>query len=103
MPFGSNEPTLTGGDDALAVLVDENSGREYYVSLMDSFDFQGQEYTVIYNYEPEDGRSKAPEIVLMRSYRQADGTRYFSSIRKKKELEMVFEIFYERFSDRYSE
>ncbi len=101
MAFRSPEPALTRGDDALAVLVDQSSGREYYVSLMDSFEFQDKEYTVMYNYEPEDGRTKAPEIVMMRSYRQPDGTRYFTSIRKKKELEMVFELFFERFSERY--
>lgn len=82
----------------LAVLADQKNGKEYYISLMDTFTFEENEYTVMYNYEPDDGNHGEPEIVIMRSYRDADGEQYFTSIRDEKELEIVFELFYERFS-----
>lgn len=103
MRQGSGDLSFSARDEALAVLVDEHSGREYYVSLVDSFDFRDQEYVVVYNYEPESIAEKSPEIVLMRAYRAKDGTRYFTSIRSKQELEMIFEVFYDRFSEQYGE
>lgn len=85
------------GDDVLAVLHDERSGKEYYVSVIDCFEFKHREYTVMYNYRPEDGKTREPEIVVMRSYRGKDGEKYFTSIRGKRELEIVFEVFYQRY------
>lgn len=95
----SSKQARSAEDDVLAVLTDESNGREYYVSIIDVFEFQKREYTVMYNYRSDDGRSKEPEIVLMRSYKDKDGSRYFSSIRNRKELQIVFELFYERYND----
>lgn len=85
-------------DDVLAVINDLRTGQDYYVSLLDSFIFGDHEYAVMYNYEPDNGDHQEPELVVMRFYRDLDGNQYFTSIRDKKELEMVFEIFYERFA-----
>lgn len=84
-------------DEALAVLTDQDSGRQYCVDFIDSFEIGGREYSVMYNYRPDQARAGGPEIIVMRAYRAADGTRYFTSIRNKKELEIAFEFFYERF------
>ena len=35
-------------DGVLAILVDERTGREYYVSVLDSFIIDGQTYSVMY-------------------------------------------------------
>lgn len=93
----SNKVNQGAGDDVLAVLHDERSGKEYYVSVIDVFEFKHREYTVMYNYRPEDGKTREPEIVVMRSYRGKDGEKYFTSIRGKRELEIVFEVFYQRY------
>ena len=86
-------------DGVLAILVDERSGREYYVSILDSFSRAGQTYTVMYNYEPDDGSRANPEVVIMRSWKDANGEHVFSSITSKKELDRAFESFFERYTD----
>ena len=52
----SNRGRRQRGDSVLAILVDERSGREYYVSVLDIFTIEGQTYSVMYNYEPEERR-----------------------------------------------
>ena len=86
-------------DDVLAVLIDERSGREYYVSMLDSFPYKGRSYSVMYNYEPDDGYRRDPEIVIMRSWRDANGEQLFSSVRDRKELDAVFEVYYSRYAE----
>ena len=83
-------------DNVLAVLTDTANGAEYYVSIIDVFEFKKREYSVMYHYRPEQATTP-PEIVVMRSYRGEDGNRYFTSIRRPKELELVFELFSERY------
>ncbi|NLA71624.1 MAG: DUF1292 domain-containing protein [Clostridiaceae bacterium] len=86
-------------DNVLAILVDERNGREYYVSVLDTFTIRGQTYFVMYNYEPDDGSRANPEIVIMRSWKDDSGEQVFSSITNKKELEQAFEYFFERYTN----
>lgn len=86
-------------DNVLAVITDEANGQEYYVSIIDVFEFRNQEYSVMYHYRPDSAKGHEPEIVLMRSYSGEDGNRYFSSIRNPKEVELVFELFYQRYQE----
>lgn len=86
-------------DNVLAVITDESNGHEYYVSIIDAFEFRNHEYTVMYHYRPDRSERHEPEIVIMRSYRGEDGNRYFCSIRSQKELDLVFELFYQRYRD----
>jgi hypothetical protein len=86
-------------DQVLAILVDERNGREYYVSIIDVFTLDGTTYSVMYNYEPDDGSRSDPEIVIMRSWRDKTGEQAFASITNKKELDRVFDFFFERYTD----
>ena len=67
-------------------------------AFLDSFSLGGQTYTVMYNYEPDDGRRANPEVVIMRSWKDENGEHVFSSITSKKELDRAFEIFFERYA-----
>ncbi len=49
------------------------------------------------SYEPDDGSHREPEFVLMRFDTGQQGEHYYQSIRDKKELELVFNVFYERY------
>lgn len=84
-------------EEVLAVIVDINSGREYYMSFIDSFQIKGRDYVVMYNYEPDDGNHAEPEIAIMRAERHTSGEQYYKSIRDKAELNSAFAMFYRRF------
>ncbi|MDD2534721.1 MAG: DUF1292 domain-containing protein [Eubacteriales bacterium] len=84
-------------DDVLAVIVDIDNGREYYMAFIDSFTMNGRDYVVMYNYEPDDGNHQEPEIAIMRSERNASGEQFFKSIKNKNELADAFDQFYRRF------
>jgi len=95
----SNRGRRQRGDSVLAILVDERSGREYYVSVLDIFTIEGQTYSVMYNYEPDDGSRRDPEIVIMRSWKDDSGEQVFSSITSRKELDRAFDYFFERYTE----
>lgn len=96
-------PSSQAEDNVLAVITDESNGREYYVSVIDVFEFRNREYGVMYHYQADLNRKGEPEIVLMRSYRGEDGSRYFCSIRNPQELELVFELFFQRYQEAQKE
>lgn len=86
-------------EDVLAVLVDIDNGHEYYMSLIDTFQMKNREYTVMYNYEPDDGRHTDPEIIILRTERHASGEQYFLSIKNRQELDAAFDCFFRRFEE----
>jgi len=96
------KPHASGGlnksDDALAVLRDASNGKEYFLSIIDSFSLSGRDYIVMYNYEPDDGNHSDPELVIMRTEYAQTGEQYFFSIKDKHELDKVFDLFMSRFS-----
>lgn len=65
--------------------------------MIDTLVVDGREYSVMYNYEPDDGSHFSPEIVIMRLYRMPNGDLAFSSIINKKELDEVFDHFFRRY------
>lgn len=86
-------------NEPLAVILDEKSRREYYVSIIDTFRYRDHDYSVMYNYRPDVGRASEPEVVVMRSYTDSDGVQHFASIRNPRELRIVFELFYQRYRE----
>ncbi len=93
----SSRDNRAASEDVLAVIVDVDNGREYYMAFIDSFQMNGHEYVVMYNYEPDDGNHTDPEIAIMRSERHVSGEQYYKSIKNKKELEAAFGVFFQRF------
>ncbi|NMA17976.1 MAG: DUF1292 domain-containing protein [Clostridiaceae bacterium] len=97
-PGSLDRDNARSDDSVLAVLMDERSGREYYVSFLDSFVLDGQAYSVMYNYQPGLRLSQKPEIVMMRTWKNESGEQLFSSIKSRKELNRVFDFFYKRYA-----
>jgi len=89
---------LNKSDDALAVIRDVANGKEYFLSIIDSFSVSGRDYAVMYNYEPDDGNHADPELVIMRAEYAKNGDQYFFSIKNKLELDSAFDLFMSRFS-----
>ncbi|MBP5416115.1 MAG: DUF1292 domain-containing protein [Clostridiales bacterium] len=84
--------------DALAVIRDASNGKEYYLSMIDTFMIEKIEYAVMYNYEPDDGNHADPELVIMRTEYAKNGDQYFYSIKNESELEAAFTVFMRRYA-----
>ncbi|MBO4688434.1 MAG: DUF1292 domain-containing protein [Clostridiales bacterium] len=84
--------------DALAVIRDASNGKEYYLSMIDTFMIEKVEYAVMYNYEPDDGNHADPELVIMRTEYARNGDQYFYSIKNESELEAAFTVFMRRYA-----
>ena len=84
--------------DALAVIRDASNGKEYYLSIIDTFTIEKIEYVVMYNYEPDDGNHADPELVIMRTEFAKNGDQYFYSIKNESELEAAFTVFMRRYA-----
>jgi hypothetical protein len=84
-------------ESAMAVIRDAINGKEYYLSVIDTFVIEGREYVVMYNYEPDDGNHTEPELVIMRTEFSPAGDQLFYSIRDNSELHKAFILFMRRF------
>ncbi len=84
-------------DEVLLVLEDLDNGQEYYLAFVDRFSVHGREYVALGAYEPDDGAHRAPEFVLMRFDTGPHGEHYYQSIRRRSELKLVFNVFFERY------
>ncbi|HPE38179.1 MAG TPA: DUF1292 domain-containing protein [Bacillota bacterium] len=95
--FGFFPHRSNHSEDALAIIRDASNGKEYYLSMIDSFFIDKIEYAVMYNYEPDDGNHADPELVIMRTEFAKNGDQYFYSIKSEKELNAAFSVFMRRF------
>lgn len=84
-------------EDDLIVIRDATNGKEYYLSVVDTFVISKVEYIVMYNYDPDDGNHHKPELVIMRTEFAPKGDQYFYSIKDKDELETAFTVFVRRY------
>lgn len=89
----------TATDEEVAVIVDTKSGAEYYMFLIDFFKIQERSYVAMVPYEPFAVRTKESNVVILRSTINKEGDQLYMQIKKKKELEMAFEVFYKRFEE----
>ena len=84
-------------DNELIVIRDPYSRKDYYLSVIDTFVMQKKEYIVMYNYVPDDGSHKNPELVIMQTEFSVTGDQYLYSIKDPIELETAFVCFMRRY------
>ena len=84
-------------DNELIVIRDPYARKDYYLSVIDTFVMQKKEYIVMYNYVPDDGSHKSPELVIMQTEFSVTGDQYFYSIKDPIELETAFVCFMRRY------
>lgn len=83
--------------DELIVIRDTSNNKEYFLSVVDNFVLNHNEYIVMYNFAPDDGSHSKPELVIMRTVFGEKGTQQFISIKDRKELNEAFDFFMRRF------
>ncbi len=86
-------------DEEVAVIVEAQSGAEYYMFIIDFFKIEKKSYVVMVPYEPDRVKTKDDEIVIMHSSVAKNGDQLYVSIRDKKELESAFDTFFKRFEE----
>lgn len=98
--FKASKPVINRqkqANDDLIVIRDVSSGKDYYLSVIDTFVIAKQEYVVMYNYEPDNGNHHKPELVIMRSVFTDKGNQQFLSIKDEEELDRAFNCFIRRY------
>jgi len=83
--------------DELALIRDPYNKKDFYMTIIDTFVLAKVEYVVMYNYVPDDGNHKKPELVIMRTEFSEGGDQYFYSIKDEGELERAFVVFMRRY------
>jgi len=92
-----SNPLKLNDKDELVVIRDASNGKEYYLSIVDTFVLSKREYIVMYNYVPDDGNHESPELVIMRTEYASNGNQLFYSIKDPVELELAFTCFMRRY------
>lgn len=83
-------------DQDLLVVQDLDNGFEYFFYQIDAFRMDAHDYVCLASYEPDLGNHHEPELVIMRTSMDENGTRLYKSIRDEDELNAVFDAFYFR-------
>lgn len=86
-------------DEEVAVIVDVQTGAEYYMFQIDFFKIDKRAYTVMVPYDPGRTIMKEAEVVILRSQVSKNGDQLYLAIRDKKELENAFDVFFKRFEE----
>lgn len=48
------------------------------------------------SFEPDEGKRRIPNLVMMRYQLSDNGQQYYTSIRNEEELDEAFDVFYDR-------
>ena len=100
--FKPENPVISSkqnANDDLIVIRDTSNGKYYYLSVVDTFFMEKHEYVVMYNYEPDDGNHRKPELVIMRTKFRKTGEQLFMSIKDSTELNDAFDAFMRRYHE----
>lgn len=89
-------------ENSISILVDEDSGIEYYMETIDIFAVDGRLYVAMFPV-PEKKQTKSPQLVLLRiiSGEGQVGQTMYESIRDKEELARVFDTFFARYENSF--
>lgn len=89
----ANEELLNEEEVSILELTDED-GNEVEFELVDSVDYEGEEYLILLPMEEED-----PEVVILKVVADSKGNESYVTVDTEETLMAVFEIFKERFKD----
>ncbi len=89
----------TDSEEEVAVIVDVQTGAEYYMFPIDFFQMGTRSYAVMIPYEPGRRETRGSELVILRSQISKNSDQLYISIRDKRELERAFEFFFKRFEE----
>lgn len=89
----ANEELLNEEEVSILELTDED-GNEVEFELVDSVDYEGEEYLILLPMEEED-----PEVVILKVVTDGKGNESYVTVDTEETLMAVFEIFKERFKD----
>lgn len=89
----ANEELLNDEEVSILELTDED-GNEVEFELVDSVDYEGEEYLILLPMEEED-----PEVVILKVVTDGKGNESYVTVDTEETLMAVFEIFKERFKD----
>lgn len=89
----ANEELLNEDEVSILELTDED-GNEVEFELVDSVDYEGDEYLILLPMEEED-----PEVVILKVVTDGKGNESYVTVDTEETLMAVFEIFKDRFAD----
>ena len=89
----ANEELLNDEEVSILELTDED-GNEVEFEMVDSVDYEGEEYLILLPMEEED-----PEVVILKVVTDGKGNESYVTVDTEETLMAVFEIFKERFKD----
>ena len=89
----ANEELLNEEEVSILELTDED-GNEVEFELVDSVDYEGEEYLILLPMDEED-----PEVVILKVITDGKGNESYVTVDTEETLMAVFEIFKERFKD----
>ena len=89
----ANEELLNEEEVSILELTDED-GNEVEFELVDSVDYEGEEYLILLPTDEED-----PEVVILKVVTDGKGNESYVTVDTEQTLMAVFEIFKERFKD----
>ena len=89
----ANEELLNEEEVSILELTDED-GNEVEFELVDSVDYEGEEYLILLPMDEED-----PEVVILKVVTDGKGNESYVTVDTEETLMAVFEIFKERFKD----
>ena len=89
----ANEELLNEEEVSILELTDED-GNEVEFELVDSVDYEGEEYLILLPMDEED-----PEVVILKVVTDGKGNESYVTVDTEETLQAVFEIFKERFKD----
>lgn len=89
----ANDELLNEEEVSILELTDED-GNEVEFELVDSVDYEGEEYLILLPMEEED-----PEVVILKVVADSKGNESYVTVDTEETLMAVFEIFKERFKD----